>query len=111
MPPGVHTHRSYSYHIHTHFYSILVKFCYLCAAFRRLDLELNPGQRRLIEFFLFNAVSHALLLDCIAQAQNCPKRASIVEGLLFDSGLYCIAMKSYVAMLALGVFFSLQSLL
>ena len=56
------------------------KYCYLCAAFRRLDLELNPSRRRLIEFLLFNALSHAFLLDCIAQAQNCPKRASIVEG-------------------------------
>ena len=59
---------------------IIVKYCYLCAASRRLDLELNPGRWRLIEFLLFNAVSHALLLDCIAQAQNFPKHASIGEG-------------------------------
>ena len=52
------------------FYTLVnfVKYCYLCAAFRRLDLELNPGRRRLIEFLLFNAVSHALLLYGIARA-------------------------------------------
>ena len=57
-----------------------VKYCYLCVAFRCLDLELNQGRQHLMEFLLFNADSHALLLYCIAQTLNLPKRVvSIVD--------------------------------
>ena len=56
-----------------------VKYRYLYVALRRLDIELNPGRRRLIKFLSFNAVSYALLIDCIAQAQIAPSELQLLK--------------------------------
>ena len=90
--------------------TVFVKYCILCAAFRRLDLELNPGRRRIIEFLLFNAViqSSFSFIGLCRTGAKLPQTCLCCRRLLVGSGVHCIAIR--IVSLTL-VFFSLESLL
>ena len=74
---------------------VLVKYCYLCAAFRHPDLELNPGRRRMIKFLLFNAVIQ-LSFSCIGLCRTgtkLPQTCLCCQRLLVGSDVHCIAIR------------------